>query len=444
MIDWGDDEDWDIEKLRIEPEDSEIITLKPKNPKEKKEKKKKQVIEEKEEKEEKEKKEKNEEKKNEEKLKKIKEKEKEKKEKKEELLKKEKEKKDKKEKKEKKEQTKKIKSPSKAKTRKEPGLKKQEKEEEIKLKSIQKQDTDINSHFWEIVNNYYLLKNKYEKEIEKLTDGVKQNLDEKSTKRDVILKENVKKLVPACVNCRRYVGSIFKTINTELNGTRGRLFSLKCGDPVTPCALNISFMMPNIKNFDNIFEDDNRRIDILKSDIIICKNDLIFDYADEESIMKRFELLKRKLNKILNDNAYSLDFYTTITSKPDLPEMKKQHTKLIEEYKEMINQYNTTKNAGLLNDAIQFYISEIKPLGKQIMNTCYPLNIVENEDETYKLVQNENPISSLEVIGRYPIVYEDLNEYIISNEEIKEPEKSFKKLNKKIMIIPATEAEESK
>jgi hypothetical protein len=449
MIDWGDDEEWDLQKLH---ESTLSEPKKEKIDKEAKKKEKKEMLE---------KKIKEEAEKKEKKKEKEREKEREKEKKKEEKEKK-KEKKEKKEGKEEKDKTRKNKKESTAKTRKEPGLKKQEKEEEpVKLKS-QEEKTEV--RYWEIVNNYFFLKNKYEKELEKLKDGLR---------RDESLKENMRRLVAPCVNCRRNVGSIFKTTPSKINDTAGRVFSVKCGDVVTPCALNISFMIPNITNFNSVFEKDDRYIEMLKRDIIICKNDLIFNYADEEYIMNRFGSIKDKLNTLLNDNSYSLDVYSSLTKKSDIDEMKKTQEDYINDYNKIINDYNKTKSPALIQDAMRLYISEIRPLGKKILESSYSQNMVENDDGVYHLIQREVPISLLETIGRFPMIYENLDEYIISNHE--EPvekrakenvskdvevgdvevdevdevgdvgdsgyEKDvLKKLNKKIMIIPATEA----
>lgn len=304
---------------------------------------------------------------------------------------------------------------------------------EVKLKSIS-EDVIISDmerpnqrQYWELVDKYYQLKSKYEKETKKLVENLVK---------DVNLKENVKRLVPPCVNCRRNVGSIFKVVCSKIDSTRGRIHSVRCGDPVTPCSLNISFMIPNINNFNNIFDLDRRRIKRCKIDIIFCKNDLIFQYINEDAVMQKFDIIKEKLNNLLNDNAYSLDMYSMVTT----PQEIKDQTESISEYKRLVDEYKKTNAHGFLRDAIQLYISEIHPVGKQNMKNKYQQNNVETLDE-YRLIQKETSVSYLETIGRFPLIYEDLNPFIISHDESKGKEPYLKKTSKKIIIIPATEAQ---
>jgi hypothetical protein len=320
------------------------------------------------------------------------------------------------------------------KTRKESGLKQEEKEEDIKLKSaseeikINEPEKPNQNQYWELVNKYFQLKTKYEKETQKLIT---------SLEKDSKIKENIKRLVTPCVNCRRNVGSLFKTRRAQRDGTSGRVFSVKCGDPVDPCSLIISFLIPNLNDFNSIFKSDNFKIEKYKTEIISCKNDLVFQYADEEPIMERFAMLKEKLNHILNDNSYALDIYSTIIKKPELRDQSVH----IAEYNRLMNEYKKTKSQNLLQEAIQLYISEIRPAGKKNMKITYSQNSVENNDE-YRLIQKEIPPSHLEIIGRFPLIYEDLNIYIISNETDNKTTQ-LKKTFKKIMIIPATEARNS-
>lgn len=316
-----------------------------------------------------------------------------------------------------------------------------ENKEEVKLKSLAKSssqyvDMDLDKqnqrHYWELVDKYYQLKSKYEKDTKKLVDTIK---DPDNVKR----KESVKQLVAPCVNCRRNVGSNFNVTQTKMDHVSGRLYSLRCGDPVEPCSLHISFMLPNITNFNEIFNRDRRKIRNYKIDTIFCKNDLIFQYVDEDAVMHRFDVIKESLNNLLNDNSYSMDIYLMLTKPPEL----KDQTTFIDEYKRLMDEYKTTKSPNLLRDAIQIYISEILPRGKENMKNTYLYNNVENENE-YKLVQQELPLSNLETIGRFPLIYEDLNAFIISQEKNQNPQNpqfQLKKTSKKIVIVPATEAQ---
>jgi len=284
--------------------------------------------------------------------------------------------------------------------------------------------------FWDLVNKYYMLKNKYEKDY--------KNLQEKGTA----------KVIPACVNCKRHVGTKFlKIIGTEVNHTSGRLFVAKCGDSSAPCSLNINFVIPNITTFDYIFERDTNRIEKFKKNIIENKNDLIFDYQDEDVIMYMFSENKEKLNHLLNDNQYSLDLYSSILPKKEkISELKEEEKRYIDEYKILINDYTKTLNNDLLRDAMHAYM-QIKPISEKIREMTYLQHSVEEKDGPYFLIQNELPIVFIETIDRIPVLSEKLQPFIANMDFNEKPKPKGskeaskpKKIFKKIMIIPATEA----
>jgi len=284
--------------------------------------------------------------------------------------------------------------------------------------------------FWDLVNKYYMLKNKYEKDYKKL--------QEKSNS----------KVVPACVNCKRHVGTKFsKIVATEVNHTNGRIFTAKCGDSSSPCSLNINFVIPNIHTFDNIFERDAFKIKQLKGVIIECKNDLMFNYEDEDKVMDFFSNKKGRLNQLLNDNQYSYDLYSSILpDKEKIIELKIEEKKCIDEYKALIDDYKKTSNNDLLRDAMHAYM-QINPISKKIREMTYFQNTVEEKNGEYYLIQNELPIVFIETIDRIPVLSEKLQPFIASMDlDEKKPKQKPKettkpkKIFKKILIVPATEA----
>lgn len=300
----------------------------------------------------------------------------------------------------------------------------------VKLKTIGKPKIEIFEEetdsvvFWDVVNKYYMLKSKYEKDFMKLKKGA------------------TTKVVPACVNCKRHVGTKFaKIIQSEVNYTRGRIFSIKCGDTLAPCSLNVHFMIPNITNFNKIFDNDYKGIEKFKRDIIGFKNDLIFDYQDEGTIMHFFEEAKEKLNNLLNNNQYSLDLFSSIQpEKEKIEELKTEERKFMDEYKTLSREYRTTGSKDILRESIHAYM-QIKPISTQIREMSYIQNSVEEEDGEYKLIQKELPISYIETIDRVPVLSEKLKPFIFTS-EIEKPEATSgpKKIFKKIVIVPATEA----
>jgi hypothetical protein len=91
----------------------------------------------------------------------------------------------------------------------------------------------------EAINEYYRLKDKYEKDYyEKYVKPIVNNNKSRREKRV----EFSRLPKPECINCKRNVGTIFtiKGDDKELIHT----YTAKCGDIVAPCPLNISIITP--------------------------------------------------------------------------------------------------------------------------------------------------------------------------------------------------------
>ena len=65
-------------------------------------------------------------------------------------------------------------------------------------------------------------------------------------------------------------------------------------------------------------------------------------------------------------------------------------------FKQMIKEYMDTSNELILNQATNFYINEMIPKLKEILVLKYKVNIVEFENNTYKLIQLPNSLESNE------------------------------------------------
>jgi hypothetical protein len=348
------------------------------------------------------------------------------------------------------EKTKKTNEKSKAKTRKEPGLKNIHNEKEKPLKLKNPSPEEVEPSFWNTVNNYYQLKNKYQKDLQKLKDAIDKD--------DINYKKKIRDLVAPCANCRRFVGTDFrKVVKGNARNTTGREFLVRCGDRNTPCPLNIHFLIPGIRTFDWILEKDTKDIDMLKNDIIASKNDLLFDYENEDDVIDNFKKIKEDLNDSLNNSQYSLDIYNEIANNPETREKlelkRESHKTAVDEYKQLIEKYSETKNNDFLKESMRVYISTIQPLELDIRELAYGQAMVETEDETYRLVQHETPFIYKETIDRIPVVYENLMQFIFDGDTPRSKSRSpgsvnsirtpdteiskLKKTDKKITIIPS-------
>ena len=117
--------------------------------------------------------------------------------------------------------------------------------------------------FIEALNTYYKLKKGYDSSF--MTE--KQKIIKK---KDIGWKEKRRmfyQLRPKCINCKRPVGSIFKTVYN--NGER--YLSAKCGDIQEPCKLKIQINLGAILNINEDIRANENEIHNVKLKIItVC------------------------------------------------------------------------------------------------------------------------------------------------------------------------------
>uniref|UniRef100_A0A6C0HRN3 Uncharacterized protein n=1 Tax=viral metagenome TaxID=1070528 RepID=A0A6C0HRN3_9ZZZZ len=242
--------------------------------------------------------------------------------------------------------------------------------------------------FWKIVQQYNSLKKQYNEEKE----------------RGVISK---------CVNCGRYVGSIFS--NNE------RILKAICGDAKNPCNLNIQVEMPPISVLTKVMRIENKNIDFLKNKIIEIKNDYIFGYATEEETVQIFKKLKDQLNKSITKSQKL--FQLLIEIKPNMEEVDKlkvERDELIVAYKVLLNDYKTSRSVTILENAM-ILCKDISKLGTTIMKMTYMHNSVEKEEEENRLVQ-QIPIEFMEIIDTTLVKETEMKKYILNDKtRLQEP-----------------------
>jgi hypothetical protein len=249
----------------------------------------------------------------------------------------------------------------------------------------------------EAINTYYRLKSQYEDNITDLKKKLDvPGLSWKEKRRQFA------KLKPKCINCKRPVGTIFSNKVIDLDH---HLIAM-CGDKIKPCSLNIDINRGITINIRDFYIDDEAAIDILKKEVIVDKNNLLFGYTTSEEIVTKFDKIKDEVKKITDDSAYLLEQYTNITDNPLNRELlKKTQTELysnINGIKLLIQEYDKTQNTQLVNDVIDLYNNELIPKLKIIAQNKYLYSNVEIEkDARYKtntvyLIQKLYTIANLE------------------------------------------------
>ena len=255
------------------------------------------------------------------------------------------------------------------------------------------------------LNEYYKLKNSYETEISKNKKTIINN-NTLSVKEK---KNEYKKLKPKCVNCKRPGGTNFSVKSFNDNNSESsdnneyREFRASCGIIADPCNLNINIRVGKYESLQDVLEYVENEIKTEKNNIINEKNKLLFGLITTETAVKNFETMKEYVTTLGSLLDSYLKEYINITDnlerKKDLEKDIEMSYLFIDQIKESILKMDTENNVQYARDAVNIYVTNLKPLLRNIMNLKYRQNIVHfNEDtNTYHLLQNKNTIEALEI-----------------------------------------------
>ena len=268
------------------------------------------------------------------------------------------------------------------------------------MTSLQEPQSD--STYIDALNNYYKLKNEYEKKYNAKKSKILNNnlLTIKDKKKEI---NNLKK---KCVNCERDGGTIFKYQDNNLIAM--------CGVLNKPCNLNISIKKSKVTNIKNLLDLLESTIENTKINIIKVKLDFLFNYNNQETSLQLFQKYKEELENInvqFNDIFIKyMDITKNEERKNKLTENLIMQNNIIEKIKLLNKEFNKTNSAFLISDITEIYINELSKLNDIIINEKYKYNNVElfdttaKKEDSYKLFQEKNKINEFEIILENPNV----------------------------------------
>ena len=307
--------------------------------------------------------------------------------------------------------------------------------------------TDNNTEINEAINNYYKLKNDYE--IDYHEKYVKPIINsKKSTKEKKSMYQKLPK--PKCINCKRNVSSLF-SIKTNAN-FKNRIYIAKCGDVAAPCALDINIIMPVVQPFEKILAENTSSsgtINVIKKDIIKTKNNILFGYIAEQNAFDLCEKLTEELKQEFKTYDFYLETYISTIDNPaenNILKTKKVELGLyVQQFKDMINEFNQNNNQSIINSAVEFYINTMIPALNEIQDKTYAYNAVEYIDNQYILLQTKNTLEQLNIAYDSPKIVS----YVVGTtstiptiEKSKPKSKTKPKLAAKIPVFVREESED--
>ncbi len=133
--------------------------------------------------------------------------------------------------------------------------------------------------YLEAFKAYYTLKQEYEHKLHRMKRKIYNNTG--LTDREK--RAEIAKLDPKCVNCKKPGGTIFTQEGKNLKAT--------CGNTSSPCQLNIDITRGSYVDAFNLLTGAKENSDEKKTEIILSKLNLLFNYTNEEETAEEFEEL---------------------------------------------------------------------------------------------------------------------------------------------------------
>ena len=261
------------------------------------------------------------------------------------------------------------------------------------------------------INEYYRLKSRYEEENQKIKNKIRNN-------KELSLKEKkseFQQLKPKCVNCGKPGGTTFASVINKNNKVSDQFRELRAFcKAVEPCGLKINIAVGNFDNINTFLKEIQDEINDYKKDIIRDKNKLLFGLLTTTKALENFDTQKEGITDFTNLLQVYLEDYIKITDnaedKQKLGEELEKSYLDIQEIKICIENFNRTNDVQYVRDAVNIYVTNLKPKLAIVLNLKYKENKIwyDDNDETYHLIQNKYTIKDLEInIGKYETVVFD-------------------------------------
>ena len=221
-------------------------------------------------------------------------------------------------------------------------------------------------------------------------------------------REQLKKIKPQCLGCKRSVGTIFTP-------SIGRVKEAKCGDTASPCPYNIRINYGTYEYAPKLLDKINHDVDLYQFNISKIKYNLLFGLVTEEEMEESFNETKDKYKDLVSYKITVQNFLDkfntveiegsdgledTIIDKRIYIQTKKNELEgMISEFRTMISEYTNSTNGderrSFISDAIDLYLNRITPIMKIIRDTLYEITTVLKEKGQFVLIQKEHALKSM-------------------------------------------------
>ncbi len=253
------------------------------------------------------------------------------------------------------------------------------------------------------LNAYFKLKSKYEKKVHDMRKAVFKNADSKKQGMELL-----KTIKPTCINCKRKVGTIFKTTPNY--------YQAICGDDENPCKLNIKIYTGQFYHYESQLHYFNKYREVSKSSIIREKMNNIFSFTEDDEAKEIFEKhleeynLENELYEEMLDTHKELFF--NYDKKKEIKNKEKEIYEIQQNNKLLIEEYKKTQNKELIKQIVKNNTEQQEPLFKklsQLNNEVQEVNY-DNDSGVYSVFKYPVHIDKIEInTDEEPVVKDFIN-----------------------------------
>lgn len=230
----------------------------------------------------------------------------------------------------------------------------------------------------EALNAYYKLKHTYDTNVLKLKRSI---LQDKSLSK-MLMKQKLSELKLKCVSCNQIGGTLFLQHGTKLIA--------KCNADqrlgLKPCSLNYEIDRGDYEVITQVYTDYKTDMDVLRTNIVRLKLDVLFGYIEESQAIPLFQTYKEEYNtldvslKHINERFDSIIRNTR--NHTNIENLSAEIYSTKQTIRELLQQYQVTDETQFIQDVIHQYIHTLNPQVKQMREYTYEKNAIECADGT--------------------------------------------------------------
>lgn len=247
------------------------------------------------------------------------------------------------------------------------------------------------SDYSQLLNDFYELKKKYDKNNEKMKKKIRNNDDLSREQK----REKIRSLRPKCVKCKKPIGTIFEIKRDSLRAICGANNPQMASDGYKPCSLNINIKKPVIINLEVAIKDTRNKRNQLLEKINLNKVRLLYVSREKQvELVEKIEQMKveyRKQSELLEDYI-SKHLDVSVNEEDAKNKLLKVHG-IAEEIVGLIREKKT-------KEAVEMYIDSYMPAVSDEMASKYRHVYIETDgkDMHYlKEISSDNSFVVLEV-----------------------------------------------